>query len=182
MERLEYSIADPSDFDAIHRLNYQTFVDEIPQHAPNETRRLIDRFHDGNTYFICRADNRVVGMVCGRCERPFSLDQKLPDLDRWLPAHSKVVEVRLLCVERAYRKSAVFLGLMTSLSQHYIFEGCDLAVISGTVRELKLYGHLGFEPFAGRVGPAEASYQPMYLTLDSFARQASLRRSTASLS
>jgi hypothetical protein len=44
---------------------------------------------------------------------------------------------------------------------------------------LKLYRHLGFEPFAGRVGPVEASYQPMYLTLDSFAQQASLRRSTA---
>lgn len=179
MRRLEYSIANHSDFDAIHQLNYQTFVDEIPQHAPNESRRLIDRFHAENTYFICRADNRLVGMVCGRCERPFSLDQKLLELDRWLPAHHRLVEVRLLSVERAYRKTAVFLGLMTSLSRHYISQGCDLAVISGTVRELKLYRRLGFEPFAERVGTADASYQPMYLTLDAFNRYASIRRSTA---
>lgn len=176
MRRLEYSIAESSDFDAIHRLNYQTFVEEIPQHPPNESRRLVDRFHADNTYFTCRADNRLVGMVCGRCERPFSLDQKLSDLDRWLPAHHRLVEVRLLSVERAYRKTAVFLGLMRSLSQHYLSLGCDLAVISGTVRELRLYRHLGFEPFAGLVGTADASYQPMYLTLDAFTRQASLRR------
>ncbi len=182
MRRLEYSVADDSDFDAIHRLNYQTFVDEIPQHAPNESRRLIDRFHAENTYFICRADNHLVGMVCGRRERPFSLDQKLSNLDQWLPAHRSIVELRLLAVERAYRKTAVFLGLMTSLSRHYTSLGCDLAVISGTVRELKLYRRLGFEPFAEPVGTHDASYQPMYLTLDAFTRQASPRRSSAVLS
>ena len=182
MRRLEFSIADPSDFEEIHRLNYETFVEEIPQHAPNESRRLVDRFHAENTYFICRADDRLVGMVCGRCGRPFSLDQKVADLDRWLPAHRQLVEVRLLSVERAHRKTSVFLGLMTSLSRHYISRGCDLAVISGTVRELKLYRHLGFEPFGGLVGSDDALYQPMYLTLDAFARYASLHHIGAALS
>jgi hypothetical protein len=176
MRGMEYAIAKHSDFDAIHRLNYRTFVDEIPQHAPNASLRLIDRFHDENTYFVCRADKRIVGMVCGRQARPFSLDQKIPDLDRWLPAHREMVEVRLLSVERAFRKTAVFLGLIECLSRHYIPLGCDLVVISGTVRELKLYRHLGFAPFAEPVGPSDASYQPMYLTLDAFARQAQRRR------
>ncbi len=181
MERLIYRIAERSDFDAIHRLNYETFVEEIPQHAPNAERRLVDRFHTQNTYVICVADSRLVGMVCGRCERPFSLDLKLPDLDRWLPAHRKPVEMRLLSVARAYRKTSVFRGLMTFLSTHFMAQGCDLAVISGTVRELKLYGHLGFESFGARVGNAEALYQPMYLTLDAFTRRTGLERSAASL-
>jgi GNAT superfamily N-acetyltransferase len=119
---------------------------------------------------LCTADACLVGMVCGRCRRPYSLDGKLPDLDRWLPAHRKAVEVRLLAVRREWRKTRVFRELMTCLARHFIAQGCDLALISGTVRELKLYRHLGFEPFGGRVGTADAMYQPMSLTLDSFRR------------
>lgn len=170
MQELEYRIAKSADFEAIHRLNYETFVEEIPQHAPNAQRRLVDRFHDENTYAVCLAGGALVGMVCGRCQRPFSLDQKLPALDQWLPAHRKVVEIRLLAVKREYRKTSVFFGLMQALSRHFIELGCDLAVISGTVRELKLYRHLGFVPFGDLVGTAEARYQPMYLTLAAFER------------
>jgi len=86
------------------------------------------------------------------------------------------VEIRLLSVTRHHRriagKSSVFRGLTTHLSTHFLAQGCDLALISGTVRELKLYRHLGFEAFGPRVGSAEASYQPMYLTLDAFKRGA----------
>jgi len=181
VERLAYKIAEPSEFDAIHRFNYETFVEEIPQHAPNPERRLVDRFHSENTYVICLADNRLVGMVCGRCARPFSLDQKLTNLDHFLPAHRKAVEIRLLAVAHAHRKTAVFSGLMALLSRHFIERGCDLAVISGTVRQLKLYRHLGFEPFGERVGSVDASYQPMYLTLDSFSQRSTSGRGWASL-
>jgi predicted N-acetyltransferase YhbS len=168
--RLEYKIAGPAEFDAIHRLNHDVFAGEIPQHRPNGARRLVDRFHDENTYFVCCAAQQLVGMVCGRCARPFSLDQKIADLDRWLPPHRKAVEIRLLAIVPAHRKSHVFVGLLNRMSAHFVAAGCDLALISGTVRQLKLYRHLGFEPFAAPVGTAEASYQPMYLTLDAFNR------------
>jgi hypothetical protein len=177
--RLVYKIAGPADFDAIHRLNYETFVEQIPQHASNPERRLVDRFHIENTYVVCLADTRLIGMVCGRCERPFSLDLKLANLDRWLPTHRKAVEIRLLSVAPAYRKTSVFSGLMTLLSRHFIAQGCDLAVISGTVRELDLYRHLGFESFGELVGTAAAPYQPMYLTLSTFTQRAAFRRSPA---
>lgn len=168
MERLAYRIARGADFDAIHRLNYQTFVEEIPQHAPNPERRLVDRFHDENTYAICLAQENLVGMVCGRCARPFSLDHKVPRLDEWLPVHRKAVEIRLLSVAPGWRKTAVFHGLLRLVSAHFLELGCDLAVISGTVRQLKLYRHMGFEPFGGLTGTADAAYQPMYLTLAAF--------------
>jgi GNAT superfamily N-acetyltransferase len=180
-KRLTYRIAERPDFDAIHALNYESFVEEIPQHAPNPQRRLIDRFHAANTYVICLADNHLVGMVCGRCERPFSLDQKLPNLDFYLPRHQKAVEIRLLAVVPAYRKTAVFSALMSRLARHFMDQRCDLALISGTVRQLKLYRHLGFEAFGDLVGHADASYQPMYLTLDALrARSVSGRRWTTS--
>jgi predicted N-acetyltransferase YhbS len=179
-QRLTCRIANEADFDAIHRLNYETFVEEIPQHAPNAERRLVDRYHAGNTYVICLADEQLVGMVCGRCDRPFSLDQKLSRLDWRLPAHRKAVEIRLLSVAQAWRKTAVFSGLMTFLSRHYLALGCDLAVISGTLRQLKLYRHLGFEPFAEPVGTVEATYQPMYLTLAAFIHRSAFRQGAAS--
>jgi predicted N-acetyltransferase YhbS len=168
--RLTYKIAGPAEFEAIHRLNHEVFAGEIPQHTPNSSHRLVDRFHEENTYVVCLSAHELVGMVCGRCTRPFSLDQKLENLDQWLPDHRKAVEIRLLAIAPEYRKTSVFIGLLARLSRHFISEGCDLAVISGTVRQLKLYRHLGFEPFAEPVGSAEARYQPMYLTLDALRR------------
>lgn len=170
---LRYKLADDdAEFEAIHRLNYRTFVEEIPQHAPNPGRRLVDRFHAQNTYAICLHGDELVGMIAGRCERPFSLDQKLPDLDRHLPPHRRVVEVRLLAVDPRWRKQAVFAALAGTLANHFRAQGCDLAIISGTLRELRLYRHLGFRPFGPQVGDAAAPYQPMALTLPDYAANA----------
>jgi aspartate aminotransferase-like enzyme len=167
---LRFKLADDSaEFEAIHRLNYRTFVEEIPQHPPNAAKRLVDRFHAENTYAICLDGDELVGMIAGRCARPFSLDRKLPDLDRHLPPHRKVVEVRLLAVDRRHRKQSVFARLAGVLAIHFRAQGCDLAIISGTVRELPLYRHLGFQPFGPLVGDVQARYQPMYLTLESYA-------------
>jgi len=102
--KLRFKIAStPAEFEAIHRLNHATFALEIPQHAPSPIGRLVDRYHSDNTYVVCLSGNDVVGMVAGRCSRPFSLDQKLRDLDAYLPPHRKAVEIRLLAVAPAYR-------------------------------------------------------------------------------
>jgi Acetyltransferase (GNAT) domain len=172
MDQLRYCIADSSHFDTIHRLNYQTFVEEIPQHAPNAQRRLVDPFHHQNTYVICLAGDELVGMLCGRCDRPFSLDRKVPELDRWLPTHRKAVEARLLSVVRPYRHGTVFHGLITHFCRVFMSMGCDLAVVSGTLRQLKLYRHLGFQSFSQPVGPPAAAYQPMFLPLSTFLQRA----------
>jgi aspartate aminotransferase-like enzyme/predicted N-acetyltransferase YhbS len=167
---LHYKLAETdAEFEAIHRLNHRTFAEEIPQHAPDPQRRLVDRFHAENTYAICLDGDELVGMIAGRCARPFSLDTKLPDLESHLPPHRKVVEVRLLAVDPRHRKHSVFARLAGTLANHFRAQGCDLAVISGTVRELRLYRHLGFRPFGPLVGDARAPYQPMFLTLPDYA-------------
>ena len=75
---LEYKIAcEQDEFQQIYALNYQTFVEEIPQHEENENHILVDKFHEENTYVIAKADEEVVGMIAVRSKRPFSLDQKL---------------------------------------------------------------------------------------------------------
>jgi aspartate aminotransferase-like enzyme/GNAT superfamily N-acetyltransferase len=172
-DRLQFTVAtDPAELDQVHRINYRTFVEEIPQHPANEDRTLVDRFNDNSTYFVCKRGNRVIGMVAMHERRPFSLDAKLPDLDTYLPAGCRPCEIRLLAVEPEHRNGVVFRGLIRELSRHCIARGFDAVVISGTVRQLKLYRHLGFVAFGPLVGTAEAQYQPMYLTLDAFRRAA----------
>lgn len=156
------------EFEAIHRLNYETFVEEIPQHQPNAERRLVDRFHHENTYVIAVRGERVVGMIALRSMRPFSLDGKLPDLDRHLPEGCRPCEIRLLATTADSRQGFVFRGLVRTLARHARSLGHDIAVISGTTRQLRLYAHVGFEPFGPLVGTEDARYQPMRLSLATF--------------
>src|SRR5947207_15824084 len=98
---LKFKIATEDwELEAVHRLNYKTFVEEIPQHSNNAEQRLVDKFHAENTYAICLVGDQLVGMVAGRGHRPFSLDQKIPNLQQFLPEGRTVLEVRLLSVEK----------------------------------------------------------------------------------
>ena len=133
--------------------------------------RLVDKFHEQNTYFICLQGRRLLGMVASRGNRPFSLDQKLHDLDAYLPPERPVCEIRLLSVQRAHRNGRVFQGLLTLLARDCLSRGYRLAVVSGTLREQRFYSRLGFVLFGPVVGSAEARYQPMYRLLDTVEEQ-----------
>ncbi|MBS4220244.1 aminotransferase class V-fold PLP-dependent enzyme [Bacillus sp. FJAT-49711] len=167
---LIYKIATkPSEFEQILKLNYQTFVEEIPQHEKNEARTLIDKFHDENTYVICMKDDQLVGMICVRSKRPFSLDGKIGEVEQHLPvAVENPCEIRLLAVDPVYRNGRAFLGLAQALIRYCLKLGYDAALISGTTREQKLYGQMGFQPFAYLTGDEKAAFQPMYLTKTTF--------------
>jgi len=151
------------EFEQINVLNYKTFVNEIPQHKVNEEEKLEDKFHADNSYCICLRDGKLLGMLACRSKRPFSLDSKLADLDTYLPPHNALCEIRLLAVEKEVRGGRILIGLMNLLLEYCNEQEYDLAVISGTIRQLKLYKHLGFVPFGQIVGNPEALFQPMYL-------------------
>jgi aspartate aminotransferase-like enzyme len=159
------------EIEQIHRLNYRTFVEEIPQHQASPAHRLVDKFHAENTYLICFEDQKLVGMLAARGNRPFSLDHKLPDVDTHLPQGRTVCEIRLLAIDKKHRGSRggqILSGLLALLWQHGVERGYDLAIISGTMRQLRLYQHLGFVPFGPVVGTGDAQFQPMYVTLETF--------------
>jgi len=156
------------EFEQIHRLNHKTFAEEIPQHQPAATQRLVDKFHAENTYLICLCGRKLAGMLAVRGARPFSLDQKLEKLDTYLPEGRRICEIRLLAIEKKFRGAQVLQGILALLWQHGIEKGYDLAIISGTTRQFKLYQHLGFVPFGPVVGTGEAQFQPMYVTLETF--------------
>ncbi|WP_108671927.1 aminotransferase class V-fold PLP-dependent enzyme [Peribacillus acanthi] len=159
------------EFNQIHRLNYETFVEEIPQHQRNHVGILVDRFHHENTYLICIKNKKVIGMIAVRNKRPFSLDEKIGRVEDSLPVKfESLCEIRLLSVQKQFRKGRVFLGLAQLLSSYCLQKGYDVAVISGTVREAKLYNHLGFKPFSVLTGSDDAQFQPMYLDKGTFER------------
>ena len=153
------------EFEQIHRLNYNTFVEEIPQHEAAPHGLLVDKFHHENTYFICMRGGRLIGMVAVRDQRPFSLDQKLENLDSYLPPEKSLCEIRLLSIEKEHRDGRIIQGLLTMLARHCMDRGYDIAIISGTVQQERFYRRLGFVPFGPRVGTLEALYQPMYREL-----------------
>ncbi|MEH7060803.1 aminotransferase class V-fold PLP-dependent enzyme [Bacillus wiedmannii] len=163
---LIYKVADQAwEFESIHKLNYKTFVEEIPQHEETKERVRIDRFHEENTYLICLDDGKLVGMVALRGKRPFSLDYKISNLDSYLQEHGEnVYEIRLLSVEREYRNGRALLGLIRFLHRYLLLIGYELALISATTRELPLYEQMGFKSFHTLVGTEEAAFQPMYVT------------------
>jgi len=174
---LRFKIAsEESEFEQVFRLNYKTFVEEIPQHPSNPEKRLVDRFHHENTYLIALDADQIIGMMAVRDKRPFSLDEKLGNIDRYLPPGRKICEVRLLSVLPSHRNGMVFQGLLKLLLEYGRSQRYNLAVISGTVRQQKLYKHLGFVPFGPPVGTADAPFQPMYLSFEAFQRRAKMFR------
>jgi len=156
------------EFEQIHKLNYRTFVEEIPQHETNPERTLIDKFHLDNKYIICLRDNQLIGMVAIRDKRPFSLDHKLKNLDSYLPEFHSILEIRLLSVKQGYRRGYVLKGLFTILIEQIEAHGYDLAIISARLNQMKLYKHLGFVPFGPIIGHDGARFQPMYITLHEY--------------
>ncbi|MFJ8063419.1 aminotransferase class V-fold PLP-dependent enzyme [Psychrobacillus sp. NPDC096426] len=166
------------EFEAIARLNYQTFVEEIPQHETDPSGMRVDPFHHENVYVIVLKDQELAGMVAFRAVRPFSLDLKLGPVEDLLPEDALeglLCEVRLLAVDKAHRNGRVFYYLARALSDYAYENGYGAAVISGTIREQKLYNQLGFEPFAETVGTGDALFVPMVLTRERFDRSVAAR-------
>lgn len=148
MTRYTVTIAtEPDDLEQIHALNYRTFVEEIPQHHPNPERRLVDRFHAENTYVVCKAGDAVVGMVCVRDRRPFSVDKKIGPFEAHLPPDVPVpvrpCEIRLLAIDPAHRGARVILGLLSHLLSLGLERGHDFALMSGRPANMTLYRGLG---------------------------------------
>lgn len=155
----------------IAKLNYETFVEEIPQHEPDKNGVRVDPFHHENLYIIVLKNDELVGMIAFRDQRPFSLDKKIGPVETLLPHEAlsgKLCEVRLLAVRKEHRNGRVFFMLAGALSDYAYKQGYSAAVISGTVREEKLYKQMGFEAFAPPTGTEDAKFIPMVLTRERY--------------
>ncbi|MDB6070385.1 MAG: aminotransferase class [Verrucomicrobiales bacterium] len=156
----------PYEFEAIHRLNHRTFAEEIPQHDPHPDGRLVDRFHEQNHYQIALSGGELAAMVALRFDRPFSVEQKAPQALTDLPSGEEWCEIRLLAIASNHRGGILLAGLLRRIVEAVQAGGRTAAMISATTRQLKLYTHLGFQPFGPLIGREGAWYQPMWITVE----------------
>jgi len=152
------------EFEAIFKLNYQTFVEEIPQHEIRADRKLVDKFHESNTYWIALKEKELIGMISYNTQRPFSLDYKQVEVDNLIPKNTEVAEIRLLAIKEKWRKSFLTYQLIKQLTKDLAKQKIELGLISAAVKQLPFYKKLGFIPFGEMVGKKEALYQPMYIS------------------
>ena len=160
------------EFEQIHRLNYKTFVEEIPQHQPSPTataRGQISR-RKHLPHLPAAIKNSPACSPCAATGRSRST-RNCPTSIRICRAGRTICEIRLLAIEKKFRGARggqILQGILALLWQHGVEKGYDLAIISGTTRQFRLYQHLGFVPFGPLVGSGDAQFQPMYVTLETF--------------
>lgn len=167
----------PDEFEQIFRLNHATFASELAQYAELESGRLVDKFHDKNTYIVALLAGEVVGMICVHDQPPFSVSAKLAD-PALLESHGRLIEVRLLAVQPAHRNGVVMAGLMLGVYEYAASH--DTIVISGHVDQCGLYRELGFTDLGPPVHSGQALYVPMAIRVADLAqRQARWKRRLA---
>lgn len=153
------------DFERLRRLNHATFAEELGQYEPRPDGRLIDRFEDRSRFLLAMDGERLAAMVCWSMTPPFSVESRLEDpriLER-LP--QPVCEVRLLAVEREYRHTTVFAGLLAKLLEELREAGAATLVISGLEQRRAMYERLGFRAIGEPVPQGAARFIPMALPL-----------------
>lgn len=174
--RVVYRLAsEPWELEQVYRLNRATFAGEIPQHHV-EGDLLVDRFDAENSYVVAVEGDRVLGMLAVRDRRPFSLDEKLPNLDDYLPPGLSLCEIRLLAIEKGRRNGPLLPGLLRSLWKLGRERGYELAVLSAYAPRVALYERIGCVPFGPRVGTPEVPFQPMMARREAFGRAIHTRK------
>jgi aspartate aminotransferase-like enzyme len=161
-----FKLADTDrEFEQIHRLNYRTFVDEIPQHSDPGTGKLVDKFHHKNLYFVVLKRGRLVGMLSAHDQPPFSVADRLTDPTILDKPDMRPLEVRLLAIEPTERNSNLFFGLIWTLYEYAQKTEKTHLIISGVAQRLRLYERLGFVAVGPSVRSGNASFVPMMLTV-----------------
>jgi aspartate aminotransferase-like enzyme len=153
------------ELEQVHRLNYRTFVSEIPQHEDTGNGLLIDKFHNKNSYIVVLRGSRVVGMLGVHNQPPFSVAERLPDPSILTRPGIEPIEVRLLAIEPDERNSTMFFGLMWFMYAYAEERGFTHMFISAIEERLQLYKRMGFKVLGPSVASGMARFVPMALTL-----------------
>lgn len=153
----------------LHRLNHAVFAEELGQYSVREDGELTDRFHRGNTYFVAKRNEELVGMISINHSAPFSIEKRLRDGAEVLNSFARASEVRLLAIDGRMRQSIVVAGLFWQVYAEARRRGRSHLLISGIEDRVEMYRSLGFREL-GRAVPAGAvSYIPMVMELNDHA-------------
>jgi GNAT superfamily N-acetyltransferase len=164
-------IADERDWDAIARLNHDTYALELGQYEPAENGRKTDRLHQTNIYLVAYADDELAGMMAITLpnQAEFSTLKRVPVLDAALHENmDKTAEMRLLAIKPAYRGQGIYERLMLAVMRYCEGAGIERVLISAIQNRVPLYAFMGFQAVAEPVTEGAAVYLPMIITRASF--------------
>ncbi len=163
-----FKLAETDDeFSQLHRMNYRTFAEEISQHHADGSGQLVDKFHDKNRYFIAKRGEAIIAMIAVHDQPPFSVADKMQDPAPLKALGDRLLEVRLLAVDQAHRRSTVFGGLVWVMSDFALRQKYSHMVISGVETQIELYTKLGFKPLGPMVKSGDAQFMPMVMDMSS---------------
>lgn len=154
------------EFQQIHRLNYQTFVEEVGQYPDTADETLVDKFHKKNHYFVALRDGDLVGMIATHDEPPFSVAGRLSDPGALEALGSHLLEVRLFAVRPDRRYGAVSRGLLYLVFEYARVNGYMHVIASGIASRMRFYERFGFRLLGPAVGQGETAFVPMVLSMN----------------
>ena len=154
-----------AEVEQVHRLNHETFVDEVGQCRATPDGRLVDKFHAKNTYFVAKRGDELVGMVAVHDRPPFSIADRLADPGALARLGGRPLEVRLLVVRRDVRLGMVLPGLILAVCDHARRRGHTHLLISGLLGRVPLYEKLGYRTMGPAVPCGAAEFVPMGVEL-----------------
>ncbi|SBS27172.1 hypothetical protein MSP8887_00558 [Marinomonas spartinae] len=166
MENIIVRIGTKQDWNSIHSINWQIYVNELQQHntAPGVTH-LIDRNHEINTYVVAESQEQIIGFlaITAFTGQPFSFEKRLPDATFVDAFRHKAIEVRLLSLMPEHRNISNFFKLGSFVKNWIKDNGYDYVFVSGIDKAIDLYKMIGFVPIAPEVNEGKVNYTPMVL-------------------
>lgn len=146
------------------RLAHRVFAEELGLKPRQADGRLADDWFEDAVCLVARAQGQLVGMITVGTQRPFSIDAKLPELERYLPPSHRLAEVRLLAVEPPWRGGTTLYRLSTAALAAGRAADVDRFVCSAMLDRIALYARIGWRPFGPLLGSPEWPLQAMTLT------------------
>jgi len=164
--RYTFKIAEtPDEIEQVHRLNYETFAEEVGQYPESGSGQLVDKFHEKNTYFVAIEDGKVVGMMATHDQPPFSVAARLADphlLDR---LGTRLLEARLFAIRPDKRMGPVTRGVLWLVFEYGLANNYSHLIISGISSRCRMYERMGFRPLGPAVRDGDAEFVPMAMSL-----------------
>lgn len=171
---LEVRLAEtPADFEALWRLNYQTYVIELRQEKVSpevaESGMLPDLLKDNTVYIITLDKGQLVGMLALTLPHgPFSIESSLTDSSVLDGIRDKTFEYRRLAVVKAYRHKGVLLRMGDFSLKWGLGQGYRHGIISALDRQIPTYARMGFRKIDRPFTKGDCTYQPMICNMDLF--------------
>jgi histidinol-phosphate/aromatic aminotransferase/cobyric acid decarboxylase-like protein/N-acyl-L-homoserine lactone synthetase len=169
----------PSEQREIHRLRHAVYARELGQHPVNRDGMLRDGLDRFNTYIVARSGRNVAGFVSitppatskGKASHAYSIDNYVSRSDLPFDLDGGVYEIRLLTVDRVFRRSRAASLLMYAALRWIEDRGGTRVVAIGRCELMRMYGRIGMQPLGIVVRSGLVSYEVMTAAVQALRRR-----------